>query len=357
LVKIISFEEAIQHSTQYKKRNLLLGNGFSIACKPNVFRYSALYNQADFSEATEIKAVFDSLGTEDFESVIKALEGAAKLLPNYLDNSLVTEKLKNHADLIKDLLLKTIAHNHPLTPNDITETQYWACQKFLSHFLNSDNEGRVYTLNYDLLLYWALMHEKNPFSVDSPNFVGKDGFGEDQDTEDADYVVWKGEDAANGQNIHYLHGALHLFDSGSELKKYTWNRKGIPLIEQAQSAIAKDMYPLFVSEGTSQQKLARIRHHAYLQHSYKSFHSVMAQAGQTLFIYGHSLAENDGHILKKIGRGKIPVMYVSLHGKVDSPLNMKIITTAQTIKSMRQQRNPLEVLFYDAAGATVWGKS
>src|SRR3546814_15341446 len=123
-----------------------------------------------------------------------------------------------------------------------------------------------------------------------------------------------GESSAHGQRVHYLHGALHLFDAGAELQKYTWVNTGKPLLEQAREAMGADKFPLFVAEGKSNQKLAKIKHSAYLHHSYKSFSAQMAQRNDALFIFGHSLAENDKHILKKIARGKFGQIYVGLYG-------------------------------------------
>ena len=55
---IISFEEAISDSEQYKKRHLLLGNGFSIGCRADIFHYESLFGEADFSAIPEAKQVF-----------------------------------------------------------------------------------------------------------------------------------------------------------------------------------------------------------------------------------------------------------------------------------------------------------
>ncbi|MGJ3629326.1 DUF4917 family protein [Sphingomonas sp. MMS24-JH45] len=60
---------------------MLLGNGFSIACLPDIFHYGSLFSQADFSAVPEVVAVFDALGTQDFEAAIHALESAARVLP------------------------------------------------------------------------------------------------------------------------------------------------------------------------------------------------------------------------------------------------------------------------------------
>lgn len=354
MAKLMTFEQAIQDSAQYKKRNLLLGNGFSIACQPDIFQYAALYEQADFSKAPEVEEVFKSLGTQDFELVIRVLEDSSKILPIYTGNKTDAKTILAHAKVLKDILLQTVAGNHPATPGLIDDEQFWACRNFLSNFLTKENDGRVYSLNYDLLLYWAVMHEDNPVG-EKIELIHNDGFGEDEDIDDADYVVWKAESSSRYQRVHYLHGALHLFDGGAELKKYTWNRKGIPLIEQAREAIESNMYPLFVSEGTSQQKLKKIRHHAYLEHSFKSFHTIMEQKNQALFVYGHSLAKNDEHILKKIGRGKLPCVYLSIYGDPTSDTNKRIINTAESIKNMRKVSYPLEIKYYDAESAKVWG--
>ena len=46
---LLTFAEAIADAQSHSKRHLLLGNGFSIALRPNIFQYGKLYEQADFS--------------------------------------------------------------------------------------------------------------------------------------------------------------------------------------------------------------------------------------------------------------------------------------------------------------------
>jgi hypothetical protein len=134
--------------------------------------------------------------------------------------------------MLKEILVQTIAGNHPHIPSDIPEDKFWACRRFLSHFLSGEKAGCIFTLNYDLLLYWTLMHDDLPFG-DPIDLAKSDGFGNDEDKPDADYVVWQGETNAHSASVMFLHGALHLFDSGKDLLKYTWVRKGVPLIDQA----------------------------------------------------------------------------------------------------------------------------
>jgi len=352
---MMTFEDAIVDSEQFSKRHLLLGNGFSIACRADIFHYGSLYDQADFSSAPEVKTVFDALGTQDFEAAIRALENAATILPAYvMDGGTARTKMLEHAALLKEVLVQTIAGNHPHLPWEINDARLLACRRFLSYFLAGPKAGCVFTLNYDLLLYWALMHEGDVLAA--PVVLAKsDGFGNDEDDPDAEYVVWQGETNAHGASVMFLHGALHLFDAGKELIKYTWVRKGVPLIDQVREALNRNAFPLFVAEGTSAQKKAKIRHNAYLYQCYKVFAANVTQSRHCMFIFGHSLAENDDHILVRIGRGRLQKLYVGIYGDPLDAGNQTIMERARALTTMRRERSPLEVAFYDSASARVWG--
>jgi uncharacterized protein DUF4917 len=352
---LMTFDEAIADSEQFSKRHLLLGNGFSIACRADIFHYGSLFAQADFGQVPEVVAVFDALGTQDFEAAIRALESAARILPAYVPHgAAAVAKMHEHAAALKEILVQTIAGNHPNVPPDIPDDRFWACRRFLAHFLVGSKAGQVFTLNYDLLLYWALMHDDMPFDDPFP-LETNDGFGNDEDDPEADYVVWQGETGAHDARVHFLHGALHLFDSGAELKKYTWIRTNVPLVDQARAAIAADAYPLFVAEGTSTRKKAKIRHNAYLYQGFKQFTSNIKVGTHCMFIFGHSLAENDDHILVRIGRARFPKLYVGIYGDPASPDNQRIMQRAEALAGMRHEKSPLTVAFYDAASANVWG--
>jgi len=293
------------------------------------------------------------LGTQDFEVVIEALETSAKLSPLYETSGKNAGLMLQHAAALKEILVQTIASNHPATPADIPDEKFWACRKFLANFIGGAG-GQIFSLNYDLLLYWALMHEDMPFGK-TIELQKNDGFGNDEDEPDAEYVVWQGETRAHDACVHFLHGALHLFDSGSELKKYTWIRKGIPLIEQVRAALHAGAFPLFVAEGTSVQKKNKIRHNAYLYQGLKQLTANAFQGKHCFFVFGHSLAANDDHILARLGRGRFPKLYVGIYGDENSPENRAIKERSQAVSALRHWRNPLSVSFYDAASAHVWG--
>lgn len=338
---LLKFDEALNDAERFRGKHLLLGNGFSIACRPDIFVYGKLFEQADFSMLSPAaRAAFGALRTQDFEKVIKALRDTKALLSAYPDISpALIEMLQGDADGIRELLVRTIAKSHPSWPGEISDQEYSACKVFLANF------DDVYTFNYDLLLYWAQMHNaegEEPWS--------DDGFRKPPDDYDAPYVVWD-PSTSRKQNTWFLHGALHIFDAGVEIQKYTWVNTQIRLIDQIREALNRDNFPLFVAEGKSSEKLDRILHSGYLSKAYRSFSSIK----NCLFIYGHSLAENDNHYLQRIERGGLSQLYIGLYGDVNEPSNKAIIQRAEEMTRKRRQNAPLAISYYDASTANVWG--
>lgn len=360
-MKVISFQKAIERSEECKIRHLLLGNGFSISCDPNIFTYQSIYKETDFTKHPQIKKCFELLETTNFELVIDTLERGSRIMPAYLSKHLSTsKKMVIDASAIKQLLIATISTRHPSKPSDITPDKYDKCRRFLKHFIHESNKGgKLYSLNYDLLLYWTLMHE-----LDDPERKTKfnDGFGRDAWTDGgkvsvSDYLCWQGKTPF--QNIHYLHGALHLFDHGHELQKFSWVDTKVRLIDQCRKALNENKFPLFVTEGDNLKKMEKINHSAYLHNSFQSFEDVVKggkskKPGNTcLFTYGVSFNENDKHIFNRIAHGRIPTLFISLYGKKDSAENKSIIAKAEALKAQRAEF-PLNITYYDAESAEVW---
>ena len=356
MFEVITFDQALKETESCPKRLLLLGNGFSIECFPNIFSYDTLYGQADFTKTPELPKVFDELKTNDFEQVIKALDGIVKVAHIYggTDPAMI-EKMRMDSIELKNILVKTIAKRHPELPSKISDSQMQACRKFLGNFIGDKSKGKVYTLNYDLLLYWVIMHEEATRSSTQHLLRKNDGFGRDEETYETDYVIWHGEGLdSKKQSIYYLHGALHLFDAGNQLQKYTWINTKVPLINQTRFALNDEKYPMFVSEGTKEQKLAKIQHSAYLHHAYKSFTAEVSSQKNCMFIHGHSLSDNDGHIFQKIIRNRIPRLYVSVNTTAGQPVRPAKIEAVNKMIEARGVKHPLNVKFYDTSTAKVW---
>lgn len=282
-----------------KKISLLLGNGFSMAYDRNRFSFTNLLDTARsigiIPEGSPLSRLFTNLQTADFEKVIKTLTEGKIVAQSYMA-PFNTTQIDDDIVALKEHLVTTITNNHPELPNEIKEEQLTSCSEFLNKF------DKIYSLNYDLLVYWVIM-QRNLLK-----FV--DGFGTDVDDVDAEHVVYVG----STHNLFYLHGALHLFDVGTETIKLTYSRTNTRLKEQVQQHLKEDIFPVFISEGTHDEKLTKIRHNYYLNSCYKS---LKRQSG-VLFIFGTALKSNDEHIRKAIVEGKFERVYIGVWSEEDT---------------------------------------
>jgi len=104
--------------------------------------------------------------------------------------------------------------------------------------------------------------------------------------------------------------------------------------------------------------LTKISHSGYLSRGIRSF----ANIGGNLFVYGHSLADNDDHITNLIPESKIEYIFVSIYGDMTSQANNNIILKAGKLVQDRKAINKkksrgavdLHLYFYDAASTSIW---
>lgn len=345
---MMTFEEAIAASDGYAKRNLLLGNGFSIACRPNIFTYNSLFEEANFDAAPELEELFERLDSRDFELVIRTLNNAEKVLEVYEPRGQILMDVREHQFALRELLISTISQTHPPNPSDITEEEYRSCREFLTHFLGPDTQGKVFSVNYDLLLYWTILHKLKEAPALKCRMT--DGFGLTDRK-----LFWTGTQSSTRACIFYPHGALHLFDTGTSVTKLSPRRDGGAIVDQCREYLANGDYPLFVAEGTSLQKLTKIAHNPFLFHAAEELGISGQEVDSCFFIYGHSLDQNDDHLLKAISKGKCAAIYISLYGDENSEGNRAIRERALGWSGIRDNATPLDVNFFDAASAQVWG--
>ncbi|MBF4248836.1 DUF4917 family protein, partial [Vibrio anguillarum] len=104
-------------------------------------------------------------------------------------------------------------------------------------------------------------------------------------------------------------------------------------------------FPLFVSEPTNQKKLEKIKHNPYLHACYQA----LGELGGTLYIHGHSIAENDRHIFDQINQSKITKVFISIFGDENQEWNRE--TMANAYRYFVRGKN---IEFYDAATTPIW---
>jgi hypothetical protein len=188
-------------------------------------------------------------------------------------------------------LVQIITNNHPDKCTDITDWQKKSCVQFLDYF------SSIYTLNYDLLLYWTIM------SDDALRTKLGDWFWEDEDSINEWHVVYQNW---HWYKLFYLHWWLHLFDQGYQVIKETYSKTDISLMEQTKKNLDEWVYPIFISEWDSKQKMKKIMHSGYMSSCYRSLKNIWWD----LVIFGTMLKTNDEHILQAILSSSIKNIYM-----------------------------------------------
>ncbi len=330
MIELISFTGALKKVKNLNECHVLIGNGFSIACAPELFSYQGIHEVANANGLdNKVKRIFKALGTNDFEEVIQKMENSAKLINIYSKSYRdLAEKLIKDSKNLRKKLVETIALNHPMSPHDIPPERYLSCCAFLANF------KKIFTTNYDLLLYWTCFRSRT--------FTSDDGF-----RNSGEHLTWNN---CSTQNLFYLHGALHLYQNGNNIIKLAYKSTGEPLFIQINLELQDNKYPLIVTGGASEDKLSRILRNRYLKHCYQN----LSKLKGALFIHGLSLADNDEHLLKAIETGKVKQLFISIHKDAGTPQNKRIIGKIEALRVQRDSKKPLETCYYDADSAAVW---
>ncbi len=204
----------------------------------------------------------------------------------------------------------------------------------------------VVSLNYDLIVYWAMMEGNTNLG----NWF-KDGFVKEGRTFDRDWQRLRDPYNAEGSTlVFYPHGNLALASrlTGSDYKVV---RKASDLLRQVLRDWSRARsIPLFVAEGVSRQKEAAIRRSEYLGTVYDE---VLADLGKSLVIYGWSVGDNDTHILKKILEGDLRRIAVSVRTqrRKATTIRNKCQEIARRIRSHSRRIN---VTFFRAESDGCW---
>jgi hypothetical protein len=343
VIDLMDYQE-IHSRINAKRSYLLLGNGFSIACDP-VFRYSSLYESAVAAGlSSRAQLLFERIGTNNFEGVMRLLGEADWMARTYGLVQGNGSQMLEDLEVIKRTLVQAVANSHLEQSGDIEESRKQAAATFFAPY------HIVFTTNYDLLPYWVVMAMGNPPPLE-------DCFRADQNEPDVPYLVFS-QRLKEHRGLLHLHGALHLYLEDGELRKHSWARTGRRLTDLIREGLEQRQFPLFVAEGTPEQKLRQIQGNGYLWYCLERLRSIQSP----LVIFGHSFGSSDGHILDAIALNiELPEIFVGLHGDPESPTNQSIQAVAQLLivkrarHSERRKYRPLQVRFYSSDSVPVWG--
>lgn len=321
----------------YPRSSLLIGNGYSIAAHHG-FSYASLLSMTNFELEHWFKDLFSKLDTNNFELILEILDNAQFVNETSGNIAEAERDVKARENLI-DLFIKTLRSIHPDNkilidaPACITEEQYKTNGQFLNNF------STIFTLNYDLLLYWSILENKY-----TDRF--KDNFSI---TKDRDYFAnYFNESPIVNTNLWFLHGALHLRTDHTGLTYKVIHSENNNILDQLRASLEKSIYPTIIFEGTDKEKILKINTNRYLSIA----NSVLSNSSGCLFTYGFSFNKNDFHILDSIFKSSIHTLCVGLRGTTDQ--HQEIVGECAKLKEYagrsfgsNRRTTPLEIFYYD----------
>lgn len=275
---------------------ILLGNGASIAVSPS-FTYQSLLGHAAERRflPEDVQQLFQFFRTHDFELVLRIVWQASNV-----NRSLQIPDQRTHAAYVRlrDGLIQTVRDIHP--EYGYVSAHLPNIYQFLKRFRT------VISLNYDLVLYWAMTYgldveDQHAFK---DCFVGGGVFSDD----------WQRFRQPIGRErsttlVFHAHGSLVLCRSLVEQELKIHNQ-GAHLLEAIlQLWQNEQMVPLFVSEGTWEQKVTSIQNSYYLSTVYRE---VLKSPRNTLVVYGWGFADQDLHLLQRMSGTGINRVAVSV---------------------------------------------
>ena len=344
-----TYQNVIEYLAKEKNRpiHLLLGNGFSVAYDFEIFSYDALSIFIENSSDDLLKQLFNTVNTKNFEEIMRQLDLFAEFSEAFgAEESFIT-KVTESSEKLKQKLIDAVKSMHPKHVFKIPDEQSKSCCSYLEYYLNKNN-GKIFSSNYDLLLYWVLVRNKCKNA--------NDGFGRDIENSTDHYIPSEEVELSElrwgrnhkKQTIFYLHGALPLFDTGIEVVKEEYD--GEYLLEKIKNRINSKEYPIFVTAGTSKDKLTHIMHNRYLSFCYDE----LCKINGSLVTYGFSFSENDTHIIDAINKaakqpfdkGKLFSVYIGVYSDND----------LAHIKNIKKLFKKVKPYIYNAKTVNAWGK-
>ena len=296
-------------------RILLLGNGINKALGVD-FDWARIKDRISKNNQDELIDLLLNHENNDMEQCLRILDNTLEAKNFFGDKiNIDINDLTKARKKLREQVCEEISAEH--SEKHILEDAIQALSIRLKDF------DAIFTLNYDLLLYWAVqLYNENLQVQERLN----DGFGGSRD-----YGYYWGPFAQN-QNIFYLHGGLHIFAAADGAYKL-FHTGATDILTQFTSAISEKKFPLFVSEGFYSQKSNKISENNYLKYGLDILsgkRNKVKQECYSLFIFGTDLKENDRHLTDAINKNhRIRDIYCfkisGLQSEISNALNLSLI--------------------------------
>lgn len=327
----------IDISEDFKDGALILGNGASMAIDSR-FGYTSLFEYATEKNLfnDDVKLLFDKYETTDFELILRMVWTAFEVNKAFKIDDI---KTKQAYLSVRDALIKAVRDIHP-TYSFVKEVLP-DLHRFIRHF------QYTFSLNYDLLVYWAGMYGN---SADT-EYSFKNCFNRREFSQD-----WKKYlpiyQRKKSRLIFFPHGNLALGKTLTEDEyKISAKESGSILLDEILEAWTEGKCtPLFVSEGTAKRKIKKIDNSGYLSTVYRE---TLKELCGKVTIYGWGIGEQDLHILDAM---KTSENIMNTKFAVSVRNNNQAYCTK--VKGILEEKFPkCEVTFFDSESPGCWNNS
>ncbi|EXG33066.1 DUF4917 domain-containing protein [Acinetobacter pittii] len=334
---------------QFVEGTLLIGNGASVALDPQ-FSYTSLKEYAEHNDKldADILKLFREFDTNDFEYILR-LVWHASIINNKL--KIEDDRTQKAYENIRDALIHSVRAIH--SDYDQIKENLPNLYEFTKKF------KKIISLNYDLILYWIMMHGNDQRDGHKFKDCFKDGIFQ-MDWRKFGHPIWGERDVTL---VFYPHGSLSLARDIYD-EEYKISTNGSNLLESILNTWQSgNAVPLFISEGTAEKKLNSILSSRYLRTVYDEVLSsifLSLSSKNNLVIYGWALGEHDIHILKRILCGRHhPRQANKPNNKIAislyKPTQDDCFRIEQTIKKiLNVSELNLELYFFDSASSGCW---
>jgi hypothetical protein len=312
---------------KFSKSDLLLGNGFSIKISTRL-NYKSLFEKFLENIDPADRAIFNQFGTTNFESILEKINSALTVNQIFGINS---GQLGASIDKLKNGLIVAINQNHPRHA-EIDNTVF---DKLSIAF---DEFEDVFTTNYDTFLYRVVMKTKDRYDLGEKIRPYQDYFWLRRE----DYLRFMDTQSdKTHKSFYFLHGALFIFRTDQGNYKIRRGAQDVELIDIINEKININEFPLFVTEGTFQDKENKINSNGYLSFCRTKFKDTK----NNLVIYGSSLSTQDSHLINDLNynRRNLAISVRCTDKTLDQLRQIKL----DTIAKFNRLKNE-EIILFDA---------
>lgn len=331
-----------------EKPVIILGNGFNLALNElSSFRINlgyknivkevlrkiqqdgeqSLYDFLSQNDLNESERIYD---IEQLLCILQNMPNCIKYGDHIYCNKIDSQNcsIEKHRELLKRITLDVMTSSgfHPDYDCIINDTNKPLIDQLAR---NINIFGKIFTINYDLILYWALVEKDLLERKNSSGHIVSSGKFKDGFTSNQQFCLFdNGQKIRNlygcssnnvNANLLFLHGAIHLLEKDHRAYKVIRGDSHLKLTELRN--FIKEQYDemqisnLIVFDGTSYEKTKLIFHNTYLEKAYDKLLSI----DNDIIVYGCNIEEkgeiffgNDVHLWRRIISSNTNNIYVGI---------------------------------------------